>query len=342
MLEFVELLDVTDEHERWLVREDGALPHVAWFLSNEETGYLSLVAEATETYRGAFHPRIAAIRSVAYEGQMLRIDTDDDRGPTFAAAAAQLEDPIERERWAVAQVIAIADGLATMRQFDPHFVHRRLEPQRTFVDITGRVRLRAMIAYVEQGPRPARMGAGTFRGTPAFMSPEQASGRKLTAASDVFSLASNLYFALAGKRPFDRDDVMQELMAIIHEPPPPIVAHAPELQRVLARAFAKDPSERYATPGEFAGELWQCVPDAVDYDEVVSDRIVAWRATAPSTELGDDFETPPCKKQWGELFPTTNSAIRHCGECSQDVVRATSIAQLIPLVGRCVAYTGGD
>ena len=345
-MEFLERLEADNEAERWLVQTDGD-PHVAWFLNADDPVWLERTEAATREWIGPIHPRVTTIRSTGWHGERVVFEIDDDRGPLLKTAARELADPLERERWVIAQIIAIADGLATLRDRERirerDYVHRQLEPERMYVDIAGRARLRAPIPFVLQGPRPMRTGAGVIKGTPAYLSPEQAQGRVPTAASDVFSLASNLYLVLAGKRPFAREGMMEELVAILNEPPTPFATHAPGLQRVLDRAFAKNPAQRYPDPGTFAGELWQCVPDASDYDEVVSDRIVAWRANAPSERSRQEmFGGAKCRMSWSQLEPRTED-IRHCTSCKQDVVRVRSIAAIVPLLGQhCVSYTGGD
>jgi hypothetical protein len=340
-MQYLERLESIDSEERWLVQVEGELPHVAWFLDDDPV-WLREIEDNTRPLIGPVHPRIAAIRSAGWHGRRLIIESEDDRGPLFATAARVVADPIERERWVIAQVIAICDGLATLRNRDHKFVHRQLEPERIYIDIAGRARLRAPIPSVLSGKRPPRMGAGTVRGNPGYMAPEQARGSVATPATDVFALATNLHEALSGKAPFARESMMDVLMAIINEDPPPITTHTPGLADILRRAFTKDPADRIRDAGTFAGELWQCVPDAVDYDEVVSDRIVEWRAHAVSEPSRRPMFGARCRMKWEELAPRTDG-VRHCTSCKQDVVRVTSIAAVVPLLGQqCISYTGGD
>jgi hypothetical protein len=174
------------------------------------------------------------------------------------------------------------------------------------------------------------------------MAPEQARGGVPSAATDVFALAANLYEALSGTRPFARARMMDELMAILNEDPPPIATHAPGLAGVLCRAFLKDQDARIQDPATFAGELRQCVPDAADYDEVVSDRIVEWRTVAANEPARRPMFGARCRMKWEEL-DDRSPGVRHCSSCQQDVVRVHSIAAVLPLFGtQCISYTGGD
>lgn len=342
-LELIERLSLEAEGQRWLVRVEGhAGPRVAWMFTDEDREWLELTDEQTRPWIGPLHPRVSRIFESTWLGQTLAFVLDDDRGPPFVKAAAVLTDPIERERWCVAQIIAIGDGLATMRQRDHGFVHRRLEPNLIFVDAGGHARLRAPIAMVAQGPRSSYTGRGRAMGSMASLSPEQCRGRSLTPASDVFALAGNLFAALTGRNPFRRGNDFETLQAIVTDAPPPLVTHASGLAPVIARAFEKDPAKRYPDPGTFAGELWRCVPDAVDYDECISDRIAAWWPTAAPARLAQ-APGERCRMAWEQLSPTGSDDIRHCGSCAQDVVRVTSLAAVVSLAGRrCVSYPGGD
>jgi hypothetical protein len=82
----------------------------------------------------------------------------------------------------------------------------------------------------------------------------------------------------------------------------------------------------------------------MEYDAVVSDRIVAWRANAASAPARNvRFTGAKCSKKWEELAPTATPGIAHCRECAQDVVHLRSLSAIIPLQGsRCVWYSGGD
>ena len=342
-MEFLEQLEGDEGEVRWLVQQGSEPPHVAWFLTDDDRAWLERVETATHDWRGPIHPRVTQILSSGWHADSVVLEIEDDRGPLLATAARQLTDPVERERWVIAQFVALGDGLASLRRRDEAFVHRQLEPERLYIDVQGHARLRAPLPYVLRGPRPMRMGAGVLKGSVGFMSPEQARGSTPTPASDVFALASNLYYALSGKRPFAGDRENDTLMRIMDRPPHPLETHAPGLARVLERAFDKDVDARLPDPGTFAGELWQCVPDAADYDEVVSDQIAAWRAAAtsePSRSL--TFAGKKCRMTWPALATTSAADVRHCGACERDVVRVRSIAAIVPLQGHCVAYGGGD
>lgn len=96
---------------------------------------------------------------------------------------------------------------------------------------------------------------GTVSGTPAYMSPEQARGEKVDRQTDIYSLGVMLYEMLAGTVPFDAESSFGVLMKHLNEPPPPIQGISADLQAVINRALAKEPSHRYNTAGELAEEF---------------------------------------------------------------------------------------
>ena len=96
---------------------------------------------------------------------------------------------------------------------------------------------------------------GSVSGTPAYMSPEQSRGEKVDKRTDIYSLGIMLYEMLAGAVPFQADTTFGMLMKHINEPPPVIKGISLDLQALLDRSLAKDPSLRYNNAGELASEF---------------------------------------------------------------------------------------
>jgi predicted Ser/Thr protein kinase len=112
----------------------------------------------------------------------------------------------------------------------------------------------AAVAGTEQLTR-----TGQIIGTPAYMSPEQISGRDVDARSDIYALACLLYEMIAGRPPFTGSDDVQTLYRQLHEPSEPLSLNAADvpaaLDKVIHRALAKNPHDRYGSMQELARAL---------------------------------------------------------------------------------------
>jgi hypothetical protein len=102
-------------------------------------------------------------------------------------------------------------------------------------------------------------GPGFFVGTPDYAAPEQIQGRAVDGRADQYALACVAFQLLTNALPFRPDQDLPVLLAHISTPPPSLTARRPDLpvavDRVMARAMAKDPEERYASCLDFAGAL---------------------------------------------------------------------------------------
>jgi eukaryotic-like serine/threonine-protein kinase len=101
-------------------------------------------------------------------------------------------------------------------------------------------------------------GKGTVVGTPFYMSPEQCLGQPLDTRSDVYSLGATFYEILSGQRPFTADRVSGIMNKHLYEEPPPLPPELEIPRRIsngIAKAMAKDPSDRPQTAAELAQQL---------------------------------------------------------------------------------------
>jgi serine/threonine protein kinase/tetratricopeptide (TPR) repeat protein len=176
-----------------------------------------------------------------YAGDTLKARID--RGPVPVRDAVEL----------AAQA---ADGLA--KAHGAGMVHRDVKPANIAVTDDGVVKILDFgLAMLSDRTRVTKMG--TTVGTVAYMSPEQARGDEVTAAADVWSLGVILYEMLAGRLPFRATHEAALVYAILNEKHEPVTAHREDtpkdLARIVDKAMAKDPAERYRDSGEMAREL---------------------------------------------------------------------------------------
>ena len=156
------------------------------------------------------------------------------------------------QRARILQEIARALAVAHRRGI----IHRDLKPANVLVTPAMKpVVLDFGIAIsAEEGDRARRQ----FEGTPLYASPEQASGRTLTAASDVFSFGSLMFKVLTGRTPFNGETIAEVLEAICTRPPPflrDVALDVPaDLQAICLACLATDPKAR-PTAEEIALDL---------------------------------------------------------------------------------------
>lgn len=139
-------------------------------------------------------------------------------------------------------------------------VHRDLKPENIMLDEDDNVKLIDFgIAGDTAAKRLTYANLTAALGSPNYISPEQAKGKRGDARSDIYAMGVILYEMLTGAVPF-RGNTPVEIIndRLLNHPVPPTVADpsiSPQLQEVLYRALERDPRNRYASAREFAHDL---------------------------------------------------------------------------------------
>lgn len=146
-------------------------------------------------------------------------------------------------------------------------VHRDIKPSNLFVQDGGCLKVLDFgLARLQASTLTAN---GQIVGTPDFMAPEQAEGRRVDARSDIFSAAAVSYWMLSGRAPFAGATLQKTLMALLESSPTPLTdGEAPEpLWRLLAKALARNPDDRYQDAADVLNDL-ERIRAALDHPAV--------------------------------------------------------------------------
>jgi eukaryotic-like serine/threonine-protein kinase len=175
-------------------------------------------------------------------------------------------------------------------------IHRDIKPHNILLGAENRAKVTDF--GIARAGASQMTEVGSIMGTAQYLSPEQARGAPVTAASDLYSVGIVLYEMLTGQVPFSGDSAIEIAMKHLNETPrPPSSLRpelTPELDQVVLRALAKNPEDRYQASEEFSADL---------------DRVEAGIPIAPETSaaataiLSGGFETSAT-----QVIPPTETA----------------------------------
>jgi TolB-like protein len=227
-------------------------------------------AQQDEQAGKRFRREAKAAASVNHPNVCQLFEIGEDAGALFLAMELLEGEPLsERMRRgavplaeAVPIMLGILSALGALHTRE--VVHRDLKPSNVFLTPHG-VKLldfglarpiKPLDGDVEQTQSQVTQ-AGFIVGTPRYMAPEQLQGQSIDHRVDLFAVGAILFEMLTGKHPFRGNGIVEVLYAIAHEQPPALTG-SPAIEavdRVVRRALAKRPAERYDSAAKVAQDL---------------------------------------------------------------------------------------
>ena len=202
------------------------------------------------------HPGIVPIYEIGEDDGQKYFSMKLVRGGSLAERLATYKDDPKAASSLLAEV-AEAVHHAHVRGI----LHRDLKPANILIDTEGHGQI-TDFGLAKRVEADAEMTAsGAILGTPAYMAPEQATGRRgtITTATDVYGLGSVLYALLTGQAPFAGDSVVDTLTMVKEQPPAPprkLNAKVPrDLEVICLKCLDKNPRRRYASAQSVADDL---------------------------------------------------------------------------------------
>ncbi len=221
------------------------------------------------------------------------------KGPSFATYLHGLHK--RNERIPLYQVARLLKGLTAALDYahDKDVIHRDIKPENIMLHgKTGEIPLDKPLAddvepvimdfgLVRIANTASQTTAKVISGTPAYMSPEQARGDQTDRRTDIYSLGVVLYEMLAGRVPFEADSTYSLIYQQINDTPPPVPEISAPVQKVIDRALAKNPDDRYPSSGKMADDFLQAIGVSAETKAIVDDLSVT-----PKT-VADDLHVEP-------------------------------------------------
>ena len=228
---------------------------------------IDLAFTVPEKERAAFEQRFLAEARVAARLQhpgivvVHDVGRDDTRGILYIAleylhgrTLADLADPLA---WPEALRVVAALARALHHAHAQSIVHRDVKPANVMLMPSGQPKI--MDFGIAKVPHLELTSAGQFFGTPLYMSPEQAAGAPVDGRSDLFSLGAVAYQLVTGRQAFRAENVLQVLSRVVNDTPTPpsrlVPGLPPAVDRVIARAMAKEPDGRYPSGEDMAADI---------------------------------------------------------------------------------------
>ena len=233
----------------------------------DNANFVNMFLNEARLAAGLHHPNIAQVFDIGVDGGEYFFSMEYIHGEDLGRIAATAIDsgvPLSLDA-----ALTLACGLCAGLHYAHEklaadgkplkIVHRDVSPSNVLVTYDGAVKLvdfgiaRASVTSTTQ------TGNSTLKGKVAYMSPEQCRGKPLDRRSDLFSVGTILYELTTGQQPFTGKthyETLEKIVGLDPAPPSKLVPNFPEaLERIVLKALARDPEQRYASALALQGDL---------------------------------------------------------------------------------------
>lgn len=219
--------------------------------SSDEQGFIQRFRAEATMAAALLHPNIATVFDYGEHDELAFLVMELVHGEPLSERLRRSGPmPADQVRSVVRQA---ATALAVAHEHS--VVHRDIKPANVLLSADGLVKLTDFgIARLLDGS--SRTRTGEVLGTPFYLSPEQALGRRATAASDLYALGVMAHEMLTGRRPFDRGTPVATALSHVNEAPPALPEDTPaDLAEVISACLHKDPVLRPSSARALARAL---------------------------------------------------------------------------------------
>jgi len=194
------------------------------------------------------------------------------------------------------------------------FVHRDIKPENILFSQTGHAVLSDFgIARASEGVTSLTV-TGSIVGTPHYMSPEQAQGKKVDGRSDLYSLGIVFYQMLSGRVPFEGDSAMSIGIKHIRDPIPDLPPQFAKYQTFLNKLLAKEPADRWQTGADVARTLEVLDADGdLQGSDTMASTMVSADAVQATQITGATGSQAPAAKRTGLVIGVVAGALLAIG-----------------------------
>ncbi len=218
-----------------------------------EPNFVARFRQEAQAAANLSHPNIVNMYDWGREGETYYIVMEYVNGTDLKSLVTQRGplDPAKAAEYAqqVCAALSVAHGYDV--------IHRDIKPHNIVLTPDGTIKV--MDFGIARAGNTTMTQTNSVLGTAQYISPEQAQGKPIGPASDLYSLGVTLYEMVTGRLPFDADTPVATALAQVNEEPvPPRQIRGsipPALEAVILRAMRKNPAERYSSAAEMRDDL---------------------------------------------------------------------------------------